>query len=573
MGLPDGVRERLEEAAAEADSWFAIYSKLRELISEGEQQIYRGLVWAFCFDLIGPADPERRLREGSPFGAFIEFEDGRMPPRLEDVPDQDVESWRNAFEAFDDPRIISRLGDLLWERRDQPRPDEKARRACKALLALADLEQWSVMETTEGLVRALEISRAISDPKLTGQTVARMARETETELAVGSERPGVMFSLLSALVDLPAALRPPALDRLIDRSEEVYGGDPFHTETAIELRASLATVDQLPELRERQVVLWRDHGRRSEGLLKSSFLERALDLARTHGLAALASDIRVELQSISAEEMDLKILSAEVKVPSEEINAFIGQFVRFDRWQDSLTAFGIHGPPGGEPEVLDARVAEIRAAHPMQFLVTRTLLDADLGVPIFHATDPATHERAARATQHLLTSRIWATFATSILDRFSEAYGHPAQQELAEFFTTDIILPSTAATIAHAFELHWSGASDDAAHILAPRLETIIRELARQVGLPIIREPVGDQPGGWRSLGSLLHDMEGRLPTAGWRAYLIHLLVDPLGLNLRNVIAHGVRERIDGGDTALLLHATSFLRLVRIASPPGTGPE
>jgi hypothetical protein len=67
-----------------------------------------------------------------------------------------------------------------------------------------------------------------------------------------------------------------------------------------------------------------------------------------------------------------------------------------------------------------------------------------------------------------------------------------------------------------------------------------------------------------RPLGDLLHQLRGRFPSEGWRIHLLHLLVDPLGLNLRNVIAHRVRARIERADATLLLHAIAFLRLLQL---------
>jgi hypothetical protein len=75
-------------------------------------------------------------------------------------------------------------------------------------------------------------------------------------------------------------------------------------------------------------------------------------------------------------------------------------------------------------------------------------------------------------------------------------------------------------------------------------------------------QSAGERPGGVRSLGEILGALEGRLPTAGWRAHLQNLLSDPLGLNLRNVIAHGLRGEIGREDAALLIHAACFLRLL-----------
>jgi hypothetical protein len=78
------------------------------------------------------------------------------------------------------------------------------------------------------------------------------------------------------------------------------------------------------------------------------------------------------------------------------------------------------------------------------------------------------------------------------------------------------------------------------------------------------RRPRG-KSGTVQPLGELLYQLHERFfGSEAWRTYLLHLLVDPLGLNLRDVIAHGVRARTERADAALLLHAAAFLRLDRV---------
>ncbi|MBS1870813.1 MAG: DUF4209 domain-containing protein [Actinobacteria bacterium] len=74
-----------------------------------------------------------------------------------------------------------------------------------------------------------------------------------------------------------------------------------------------------------------------------------------------------------------------------------------------------------------------------------------------------------------------------------------------------------------------------------------------------------------RPLGELLHALRPSFPLPGWPAYLFHLPSDPLGLNLRNVIAHGIRASIERTDAALLLHAAAFLRTLGVQRAPGSG--
>jgi hypothetical protein len=472
--LDQEVRRRLDDALEAADSWFAVYSRLRAAVPEGQEDRYRALVWAFGYDLISPTDVERREREGSPFGALFEFQTGRLPPRLGDVPDEDVAVWVDAFDEIGEPRLRSRIGDLLWERRVPPRYDLKAREACEALLSLSNEATWADMESTEGLVRALELARAVSDEQLERRAVDRLVTTAEEELSRGPERPGITYTSLEAVARLPAARRPSQLRELVDRTAQVYGHDPYHFETTIDLLAVIAPAEQ-EQLRRRQAERWREAARAGEGILRAAFLERALDVARLHGLNELADELRVELGQISDEDLGLKTVSAEVQVPSEKVEQFLDWFVSFDSWEKSLIAFGRHGPPGGEPEEAEREYERRREAQPVIFLATRTLLDPDSGAPIFHARDDASHRLVALAQHRQLAGAIWGNFATDILHRFTATYGRPSRDALAAFFTTGLIDSAGAERIARAFELFWDGAVDDSAHVLAPRLEGVLR--------------------------------------------------------------------------------------------------
>uniref|UniRef100_A0A831T979 DUF4209 domain-containing protein n=1 Tax=Thermorudis peleae TaxID=1382356 RepID=A0A831T979_9BACT len=48
-----------------------------------------------------------------------------------------------------------------------------------------------------------------------------------------------------------------------------------------------------------------------------------------------------------------------------------------------------------------------------------------------------------------------------------------------------------------------------------------------------------------------------------WR-YLWNLLSNPTGLNLRNMILHGLTPRAERTHAAILIHAACFLRFLRV---------
>lgn len=574
MALDADIRARLDRALAGASSWYDLHSRFRAEVPDGEEERHRALVWAFGYDLVSPSDPERRVREGSPFGAMFEFSEGRMPPRLADVPETDVAVWANAFEEVSDPRLRSRIGDLLWSRKAKPDPDVKARAACEALIALSRLDGWGPMETTDGLVRASELALELADDTLTLAVADRSREVIVHELDHHDDRPGITFNLLRVLVDLRPALRPDDLSALVGNAEGIYGADPHHVESAIDLQVILSdSASERTALRRRQAELWREAARKAQGILRAAFLEKALDVARTHGLAELARELRVELQGITEDELDLKTVSADVTIERDKTERFHKAFVQFDSWQQSLRAFGAYGPPGGEPDEVERQVEQQMKDHPIQYLVSKVVFDPDFGAPIFHAVDDASHKLAAVAQSRWMASQFWALSAVSVLELFVNRYGRPSREDLTAHFTTDLIDAAAAERIARAYELWWDDRPDESAHLIVPRLEAAIRNLAREVGLPIIKEPYGGEPGGVRPLGTLLHALRGRFASLGWHAYLYHLLSDPLGLNLRNVIAHGVRARIERADAALLLHAAAFLALLEVQRRPANSAE
>lgn len=100
--------------------------------------------------------------------------------------------------------------------------------------------------------------------------------------------------------------------------------------------------------------------------MKYAHLQHAIELAEEHGLRNLAETIRREVERISEEELDLKVVSAEVAIPRGDVEAFIGWFVGDDDIESALRRFGSHIPTG-EPEQNRRYVEQLMSDHPLQF--------------------------------------------------------------------------------------------------------------------------------------------------------------------------------------------------------------
>jgi hypothetical protein len=502
----------------------------------------------------------------------------RFPPALNDIPDEELEAWSEAVMAIEHPIVQGRLGDLLWERKVQPNPHLAARAACDGLLSISEDPAWRAMTRAHCLSRAFELACQTHDA--TRQTIVskRILSFAEEDLA-SEGGPGISLGALEPLVALSADERPNGLDSLLQRVAEKYGADPYIIDSVADLRSRLLDDQQGLELRQEQVRRWREESTKGDAMLRVLRLEQALEIARNYGLSKEADELRQELGGIRPEQLGLKSISAELKIPKDEVERFLDSFATADTWQEALRMLAVQGPPGGSPEELTDRVDQIME-DPFRFIFPRTLVGPDNATAIFSAATPDQHKRFAIAEQRAQHARMWGMFCAQALQRIGHREDRPPRDALTGFLTNDFIEAEVAERIARAIELFWDEQFDESAHILVPRLERVIRELARQVGIPVVREPRPDREiGGVEMLGALLHDLEGAFADPGWHAYLVNLLVDQLGLNLRNNISHGLHRTVGPVDASLLIQAALLLAgmsLKPVENPPeppsGAGP-
>ena len=371
---------------------------------------------------------------------------------------------------------------------------------------------------------------------------------------------------------LPSKDRPDRLGELLEQAGDRYGKDPHIFDAVADLRSRLVDDTERQELRRAQVQRWRDESSEGDGMLRVLRLEQALEIARNYGLKDEADDLRRQLGGITPEELGLKEISAELAIPSEEVEQFLQSFEAADSWQLGLRLLAMQGPPGGSPEDAGTHVDEMMAEFPVQFLFTKAIIGPDNATAVFRAATPEAHRRLALAEQRAQQARMWGAFCASALERIGERHDRPSLEALARFLTTDLIEAEVAERIARAIKLFWEEQFDESAHVLVPRLERVLREMARQVGIPIVREPRPDKEfGGVEMLGALMRDLQEAFADAGWHAYLLNLLADPLGLNLRNSISHGLHGTVGAIDASLLVQAALLvagMSLKSLDDPP-----
>jgi hypothetical protein len=218
---------------------------------------------------------------------------------------------------------------------------------------------------------------------------------------------------------------------------------------------------------------------------------------------------------------------------------------------------------------IDRDVKQQNDEYPIPGLFGHQLFSPASSVPNYIANDPSSKRLLGRGRQR----RIYASYYGGVLlaPMLREAaarHGRPSRERLAKHFATDLIGVERGERLARAVELFWEGHYDDAAHVIVPRLESILRDIARHDSITIVKPALEGRFGGVVSLNVVMAKLRELYAETPWLDYLEALLCDPLAINLRNDIAHGLAGRVDFVNAALLIHAACHLALLGNRSAP-----
>jgi hypothetical protein len=291
---------------------------------------------AMRYGRIRPTDMTAREREG-PWGPMVSFTDGTtIPDRLETIDLGTLVIWRRVAEETAIQPLKARLSDLCWCRRAQPRPDLAARSAIRTYLDMAHAAgSYDALFQVDDVQRALEIARELGDGALTQEAELDLLRLADAELAKPAPAAGVALRALQALVANPSAGLAASLDGTTRRALEKFEADPWHYESAAQLRRKLLKPAEALSLDESVVDLWVREAEGS-GPNRLGHLQHALELAKTYGFTGRVNEIRVQIQGLSSEDMGL----FEASPP--DVDRFVEQFVS-DSYLRTLTPPGVSG--------------------------------------------------------------------------------------------------------------------------------------------------------------------------------------------------------------------------------------
>jgi hypothetical protein len=553
----------VRDALVTRPAWLELAQALEAAATERGTEGLRMLSIAFVYDLI-EAPGDRRDRAGSPYASMWEDESGSYPPRPSQVISEVRSVWRSTCDAIDDPIVVARLSDLAFVA-DGPRAHVDGRAGATAHLQLAQEQTWTALDRAACAARALGVLADLNDRA--GLTAAASSAVAIVDELLEQEHPGPPFIVLRALTRLKPKQRPGHLGALLERVIARF--DDSRNKAAALAVAVDATADaeRKTALRQRHLDVVVDEARSAEGLAKVTFLQRASDLARRYGFGELAAELLHELQELPEEELGFVHHSEEVEIPREQVDRTIDSIVGSEAADilDALGRLGSLEAPGGSNSDVESYIIEMEQKFPLANLFGQQVFGPHASAPQFIANTQESKRRAACGRHRTMTANFYGEVLFGpMLVAALKHHGRPDHELLVEHFTTDVCDADRADRVAHALELFWDGDYDSSAHVLVPRIEATLRDLARAVGVTVVTPAAEGKFTGYITLGAVLRKLRELEIDVAWFDYLEALLCEPLAKNLRNDIAHGLVSRVRGVDAALLVHAACHLALIRL---------
>ena len=510
--------------------------------------------------LLDYLEPSHEYRSNA--GPFI----SRIGPQ--EAPNETaLSAWEGLIELLETPTIQGRFCDLLWIHRHGELPHEFARAAIKSYLEASRSGRCTGLDQVFLLMRAAELVREINarnelDPIT---ELARNSLDVEVAREDASQRSGITLRLVRLLATVSDPEMLPELREKMTVVRAICADEHPTTREAVVQHDMRLVKDDPAEIECLQIEIvniWIDWAlNQTNGMRRRWALNAAMD--RAHGARAskeLRTKIGRMIQEIGEEDLDLQTVSVDVEIPAEEIDKLGCAIVGDDGIGEALRRFVSWGPPTGDLQRnIEYAETQLRERLYLNLVPISALDHLARPVKVFNTDDEKL--TYARNQEETNTASFNGNFAGVFLDRIGERY-EPRHEEISTLFETDLIEPYQANAFASAYCHFWRGRFDESIHVALPRVEAVIRKMYVSMGGIAYLEPRGGTPGRDKGLGTILHELASSFPDLGWHRALWVVLVEPIGLNLRNKYAHGQVVQPSKLDAALVLQIAAYLRIL-----------
>lgn len=507
-----------------------------------------------AFDFYTTSDEKRK-----PWGLYFkpacsfEREDGLFcNPDIKDVDEGVIDHWSQRSKQASHPVLIARYSDLVWElscRASQKKPDIVfARRAIDAYLRVAGIDDGSTWsDTTKSLQRACDLAIRVNDRDRVSRVaqcildyVDRIADVSQPRTYVNlldflltqakpcsltDEQLGAITARLEAALAsrLDAVLRGDGGPVQLWRTGEVLAAHYQRTRCKEDVSRILQTMARAHE-----------HASDNTGGIRAHYeLQRALKLYEQADMREESDRVRRRIEAISHEVVaSIPAMTVTTKVDKELIDALHHVLDR-----GGLDELVLQFLP--KQDELDQWICERRENFPLSELFAPVLIDGEGGGA--NVNDTAGDVDGPRIRETAERIRLSQPFLMMAWDYLLEK-GLAAEHFVRHLRQSPAFEKDRFPIIREGVEAYFAGDYVKAAHVLLPAIERALNHLLKLLERPRTKGTRGGRASALqRNINDVLADDVAREALGpDLRLFLLATLSHPKGLNIRNVVCHGL---------------------------------
>lgn len=552
----------------------AVQAALSSARTKLEDKIASGEAWADLAAFAFQAEQEDREPWGTYFGpmATWKMEDGslRYSPDPRDVTAEIVVHWEERAEALNHPVMKARYADLAWDfARNAANKRADVRFAHIAIdsymKSVSDSKNADDHDDVEALKRALVLSTRIRDANRTSAVkdamVARFHIEIDKDCwwlhlfealtrnrksgLTDDEKNGMVEKLEVLLTKYTddATLDPHGAERVANYILPIYSLAEKFDEVR---RVGTAVSDAFERIAAA--------GSRMQAM---AWLQTAAEFARRAADSERFKRLRVAREvAIKDSASEMKSFGFTQEVPKSDVDEILEALIDKESWQQTLyniaaqfivakSELQYQADKGAEQSPLMAAFTTSVIAH--DHVAAQVGGDDDREGPLYRYAD------FSRQGNRLF---LWKT-----LDVAVERHALSAE-EIAAFIQRSSLFSDFPLIVA-GVKAWMDGDYVKCMFVLVPQIEDAFRNIARGLGESVTKEKRGQK--GWEvssNLGDLLSMERVRAEVGEDIHFWIEaIFADPRGMNLRNLVAHGLigREAATYYHCDMIIHAMLVL--------------
>lgn len=536
------------------------------------------------FRSLAPLEFHIRPRGGSPWDAyFAPKHEGTDPaggdpdyPNLADLDAAAVEKWAALADHFTNPALKARFADAVWElskRLAQGRRN-RYRFAVMAvesyLKAAQDGRYGNPGLQLEPMARAVSLALSINSDNLT-----RRAVEYSLDYAAAADPSHLglwmaPFDKILSLGRLPKEYQERILQQFEFRFEESVRRRDLHSSTMA--GQALAQYHYVRENYDRAKEVTRAYGELKLELTATMsasiavhHISDVLEDYRRQGLREDADRVRLLLeQRGKGVASEMKRVWIPIRIDSEAVERFTREVLDVDDPYVALFRVAYSTLPKVDHirEQLAARAEGFLLRHLIPTSITG---DNGLPVAVVNTYDDDEHGNLVMETARAMNFD--SVYLLNSLDEWKKKFGFEGIQETPDLYVSQLIVEDRIPFFRDGLAAYEAGDYLKAIHVLIPQVENCLRRLLELLNLsPTKSSDEGDGTYALKNMYDCLNEKGVRdaLEDKVWY-FLKALYVDNRGLNLRNVVSHGIAdyEAFNKLNAALVVQSAVLLSIVR----------